>query len=74
MCIRDRFAADLWQVFKGNAAPEYRDPKEFFRRTFLTAGLRELIVSAIHRWRKEAGGSPVVELQTTCLLYTSRCV
>ena len=59
------FAADLWQVFKGNAATEYRDPKEFFRRTFLTAGLRELIVSSIRRWRKEPGGNPVVELQTT---------
>ena len=59
------FAADLWQVFKGNATNEYRDPKEFFRRTFLTAGLRELIISAIRRWRKEPGGNPVVELQTT---------
>lgn len=59
------FAADLWQVFKGNAANEYCDPQEFFRRTFLTAGLRELIVSAIRRWRKEPGGDPVVELQTT---------
>jgi predicted AAA+ superfamily ATPase len=59
------FAADLWQVFKGNAATEYREPREFFRRTFLTAGLRELIVSAIRRWRKEPGGNPVVELQTT---------
>jgi predicted AAA+ superfamily ATPase len=59
------FAADLWQVYKGNAAAEYRDPREFYRRTFLTAGLRELIVRAVRRWRKEAGGEPVVELQTT---------
>lgn len=59
------FAADLWQVYKGNAAAEYRDPKEFYRRTFLTAGLRELIVRAVRRWRKEPGGEPVVELQTT---------
>lgn len=59
------FAADLWQVYKGNAATEYREPREFFRRTFLTAGLRDLIVSAIRRWRKEGGGDPVVELQTT---------
>jgi predicted AAA+ superfamily ATPase len=59
------FAADLWQVFKGNAAREYRDPVEFYRRTFLTVGLRELLVSSIHRWRKEPGGNPVVELQTT---------
>lgn len=59
------FAADLWQVFKGNAAREYRDPVEFYRRTFLTAGLSELLLSSIRRWRKEAGGNPVVELQTT---------
>lgn len=59
------FAADLWQVFKGNAAREYLDPREFFRRTFLTEGLRELIGRAIRRWRKESGGDPVVELQTT---------
>jgi predicted AAA+ superfamily ATPase len=59
------FAADLWQVFKGNAAREYRDPVEFFRRTFLTQGLRELLLSSIRRWRKDAGGNPVVELQTT---------
>ncbi|WP_395740335.1 Swt1 family HEPN domain-containing protein [Prosthecobacter sp.] len=59
------FAADLWQVYKGNAPAEYRDPREFYRRTFLTAGLRELIVRAVRRWRKEPGGEPVVELQTT---------
>jgi predicted AAA+ superfamily ATPase len=59
------FAADLWQVFKGNAAVEYKDPREFFRRTFLTTGLRELLLSAIRRWRKVPGGDPVVELQTT---------
>lgn len=59
------FAADLWQVYKGNAPAEYHDPREFFRRTFLTAGLRELIIRAINRWRKEPGGEPVVELQTT---------
>lgn len=63
--LEAEFAADLWQVFKGNAAREYRDPVEFYRRTFLTSGLRELLISSIHRWRKEAGGNPVVELQTT---------
>ena len=59
------FAADLWQVFKGRAASEYKDPKEFFRRTFLTSGLRDLLITAIRRWRMEPGGDPVVELQTT---------
>ena len=28
------FAADLWQVHLGEGSEEYRDPGEFFRRTF----------------------------------------
>ena len=28
------FAADLWQVYRGEGSDEYRDPVEFFRRTF----------------------------------------
>ncbi|HNQ81562.1 MAG TPA: Swt1 family HEPN domain-containing protein, partial [Candidatus Aminicenantes bacterium] len=30
------FAADLWQVHLGEGTDEYKDPKEFFRRTYLT--------------------------------------
>jgi hypothetical protein len=57
------FAADLHQVWRDEAAPEYGDPAEFYRRTFLTDGLRELLLNAVRRWRQE-GGDPVVELQT----------
>lgn len=57
------FAADLAQVHRGEGADEYRDPKEFFRRTFLTDGLRHLLVGAVRRLAG-AGGDPVVELQT----------
>lgn len=59
------FAADLHLVHTGgNRAPlEYRDPVEFFRRTFLTQGLRELLVSAARRI-SGAGGDPVIDLQT----------
>jgi hypothetical protein len=57
------FAADLHQVWRGEAADEYGEPVEFFRRTFLTDGLRELLLNAVRRFRKE-GGDPVVELQT----------
>jgi predicted AAA+ superfamily ATPase len=57
------FAADLHQVWRGEAAPEYGDPAEFFRRTFITEGLRTLLVTATRRLRRE-GGDPVVELQT----------
>ena len=35
---RAEFAADLWQVFQGEGVDEYRDPVEFFRRTFIRKG------------------------------------
>ena len=56
------FAADLWQVYQGSGGAEYRDPAEFFRRTYLTAGLSELLVNALKRLSGR-GGDPVVELQ-----------
>jgi predicted AAA+ superfamily ATPase len=57
------FAADLWQVHLGEGMDEYRDPVEFFRRTYLTESLRRLLVSAVHRLT-DGGGDPVVQLQT----------
>ena len=58
------FAADLNQVTRGEGAAEYVDPVEFFRRTYLTEGLRTLLVTAVQRLTG-AGGVPVVDLQTT---------
>ena len=58
------FAADLWAVVTGDASEEYRDAVEFFRRTYLTEGLRQLLVNALTRLSGE-GGDPVIELQTT---------
>ncbi len=57
------FAADLWQVHIGEAASEYRDPVEFFRRTFLTDSLKGMLLGAMHRLAGR-GGDPVVQLQT----------
>ena len=57
------FAADLFQVARGIADEEYQDPTSFFRRTFPTQGLRDLIVTAARRLSGQ-GGDPVVELQT----------
>src|SRR5438552_1432425 len=37
------FAADLWQVYLGEANDEYKQPVEFFRRTFITDGLKQLL-------------------------------
>ncbi|OPX33848.1 MAG: hypothetical protein B1H11_11870 [Desulfobacteraceae bacterium 4484_190.1] len=53
----------LEQVRSGKASGEYGDPKEFFRRTFLTMGLKDLLKEALLRLTGR-GGSPVVELQT----------
>lgn len=58
----DIFAADLWQVYKGEAQEEYKDPNVFFRKTFLTAGLKNLLDIAEKRLKGQ-GGDPVIQLQ-----------
>ena len=57
------FAADLWQVHIGEGADEYKKPVEFFRRTFLTDSLKQLLIGAIRRLSAD-GGDPVIQLQT----------
>lgn len=57
------FAADLAKVHSGSAPPEYRDPRQFFSRTYLTEGLSALLIGAAKRL-SGSGGDPVVELQT----------
>lgn len=57
------FAADLWQVHLGEGSDEYKDPQEFFRRTFLTESLKRLLVGGVQRISGK-GGDPVVQLQT----------
>ncbi len=57
------FAADLWQVHLNEGTPEYRDPVEFFRRTYLTESLKEMLTKAVQRLTS-GGGDPVVQLQT----------
>ena len=57
------FAADLWQVHLGEGTDEYRNPVEFFRRTYLTESLKRMLVGAVRRLAGQ-GGDPVVQLQT----------
>jgi len=57
------FAADLGQVARGEGGDEYKNPRDFFARTFLTAGLRDLLTNALERLAG-TGGEPVVKLQT----------
>ena len=59
------FAADLHLVHTGQAtSPEYGDPREFFTRTYLTEGLRDLLSRALRRMSGDGDASPVVNLQT----------
>ncbi len=59
------FAADLWRVHnqKDEVAPEYGNAIEFFRRTYLTQGLTNLLTNAVKRLTRNQG-DPVVALQT----------
>jgi hypothetical protein len=57
------FAADLWQVHLGEGTDEYRNPVEFFRRTYLTESLKGMLVGAVQRLTT-GRGDPVVQLQT----------
>ena len=57
------FAADLAAVMRNAAAPEYQEAREFFERTYMTEGLRDLLANGFRRLTG-AGGDPVVQLQT----------
>ena len=58
-----QFAADLAQVHCGEGEPEYKNPVEFYQRTYLTQGLSHLLKGALRRL-SSGSGDPVVELQT----------
>ena len=59
----DVFAASLWQVVKGKAPKEYQDKEEFFRKTYETKGLKNLMEVVQKRLRGD-GGDPIIQLQT----------
>ncbi len=57
------FAADLAQVLRGSAEVEYQDPVEFFKRTYLTVGISQLLADGLKRLSGE-GGEPVIQVKT----------
>ncbi|HOX77200.1 MAG TPA: DUF499 domain-containing protein [Bacteroidales bacterium] len=61
----DVYAANLWEVYKNNPScpAEYKDPKEFFKKTYITNELNYLI-EAIEKRLKGQGGDSVIQLQT----------
>src|SRR4051812_1718060 len=59
------FAADLHKVAATeDAGKDYAEPVQFFARTYLTEGLRDLIARAVRRLAGDQNASPVVNLQT----------
>tara|TARA_B100000212_G_scaffold336040_1_gene308817 strand:+ start:6399 stop:9659 length:3261 start_codon:yes stop_codon:yes gene_type:complete len=58
-----QFAANLDDVQRGVASSEYGDPVEFYKRTYITDGLKDLLSIALKRFNN-LGGDPVIELQT----------
>src|SRR4051794_35332376 len=59
------FAADLYKVAATkDAGQDYAEPVQFFARTYLTEGLRDLIDRAVRRLAGDQNASPVINLQT----------
>lgn len=61
---QSEFAADISEVLKGTAPEIYQKPEMFFSRTFITAGMHQLLVSVLRRLASGKDGDPVVQLQT----------
>lgn len=60
---QSEFAADISQVAGGTAPDEYQNAEKFFSRTYITEGMRLLLISVAQRLAGH-GGDPVVQLQT----------
>ncbi len=61
---KSEFAADLQEVFEGNAkTPEYGETGIFFNQTYITPGLKELLINTLKRLGSK-GGNPVIQLKT----------
>ncbi|MDR2808365.1 MAG: DUF499 domain-containing protein [Spirochaetaceae bacterium] len=63
-CFRQaEFAADLAQVLQGRAVEEYQDAVAFYERTYITEGMKGMLIRTIQRVSGK-GGEPVVQLKT----------
>ena len=61
---KSEFAADLQEVFEGRAkTPEYGETEIFFNQTYITPGLRQLLVNTLKRLGGK-DGEPVIQLKT----------
>ncbi|MFN3739978.1 MAG: DUF499 domain-containing protein [Thermodesulfovibrionales bacterium] len=59
----DVFAADLYEVSQGRGPEEYKDAETFFKKTYLTDGLKNLL-DVVEKRLSGRGGDPVIQIQT----------
>ncbi len=60
---QSEFAADITAVHSGQATREYQDAAAFYDRTYITEGMRLLLIQVAQRLVSK-GGEPVIQLQT----------
>ncbi len=61
---KSEFAADLQEVYEGRAkTAEYGETEIFYNQTYITPGLRQLLVNTLKRLAGK-GGDPVIQLKT----------
>lgn len=59
----DVFAADLWEAAQNRGSDEYRDAETFFKKTYLTQGLDNLL-HVVQKRVAGQGGDPIIQIQT----------
>jgi len=59
----DVFAADLYEVSEKRGPDEYKDAETFFKKTYLTQGLTN-ILSVVEKRLHGQGGDPIIQIQT----------
>lgn len=59
------FAANLWAVVQGTAPDVYRDPEEFFRKTYMTVGLGSVLTRVGAALSGGDAGDRIISLQTS---------
>jgi hypothetical protein len=58
------FAASLGDVVQDKGPIDYRDPETFFRKTYFSAGLTNLIGAVVSRLSGKGEGDTVIQIQT----------